>query len=473
VRKFLRASFIYRILASVYAWFGVQWRESRIVSRFLAPVRKEPAGGILYRISQKIHMALCFVFEKLRLTKVFNGSIFSRCYLWCAIGITLAPVLPTMALLVLAVLSFAAFIIQFGCDREKKVPYSPVNKYIVLYAFIYIVATFTSVNVMGSLKGGLLTVLFVLFAVILQSAVQSKKQFDLLFYLMVAAGTVVSLYGLMQYVFGAAGAENWVDEEMFGSVTRVYSTLENPNVLAEYLLIVIPMAFAGILAGKGKLKKVIFALCFAVMALCMILTFSRGGWLGLLVAAAVFLIMLDRRFILLGIVGLIAMYFVLPDSILNRFLSIGDLGDSSTSYRVAIWMGTIAMLKDYWLCGIGPGVDGFNKIYPIYSYNAATAQHSHNLFLQITCDAGICGIVIFLAILFKYFRTAASAVSRETDKKSRYFQIASVSSMCGFLVQSMTDYSFYNYRVMFLFWVLVAFGIIAARRSELTEDRLW
>jgi hypothetical protein len=41
--------------------------------------------------------------------------------------------------------------------------------------------------------------------------------------------------------------------------------------------------------------------------------------------------------------------------------------------------------------------------------------------------------------------------------------------MCGFLVQSMTDYSFYNYRVMFLFWVYLAVGLLYARRAELEE----
>lgn len=87
------------------------------------------------------------------------------------------------------------------------------------------------------------------------------------------------------------------------------------------------------------------------MCLCMLLTMSRGGWLGLLLAGAVFLVMMDRRFILLGVVGLVALYFILPETMIERFTSIGDLTDGSTSYRLSIWLGTISMLKDYWLCG--------------------------------------------------------------------------------------------------------------------------
>ena len=40
------------------------------------------------------------------------------------------------------------------------------------------------------------------------------------------------------------------------------------------------------------------------------------------------------------------------------------------------------------------------------------------------------------------------------------------------MVQAMTDYSFYNYRVMFLFWAYLALGGLAARRGQLPEGRL-
>lgn len=75
-------------------------------------------------------------------------------------------------------------------------------------------------------------------------------------------------------------------------------------------------------------------------------------------------------------------------------------------------MGTIAMLKDYWLCGIGPGTGAFNLVYPAYSYNAANAQHAHNLFLQIMSDGGVVALVVFLLIIFIFCRVICSALSR-------------------------------------------------------------
>ena len=158
---------------------------------------------------------------------------------------------------------------------------------------------------------------------------------------------------------------------------------------------------------------------------------------------------------------------------ISRFTSIGNLTDNSTSYRVYIWIGTLAMLKDYWLCGIGPGDGAFNMVYPAYSYNGIVAPHAHNLFLQIVCDAGIAALGVFLLLLFVYFRMLCSAMSREKDPASRLLQIAFTAGVCGFLVQAMTDYSFYNYRVMFLFWAVLALGAASARRTSLPEGRLF
>ena len=79
---------------------------------------------------------------------------------------------------------------------------------------------------------------------------------------------------------------------------------------------------------------------------------------------------------------------------------------------------------------------------------------------------------MFLLLLFVYFRMLCSAMSREKDPASRLLQIAFTAGVCGFLVQAMTDYSFYNYRVMFLFWAYLAIGALAARRDELAKGGL-
>ena len=302
----------------------------------------------------------------------------------------------------------------------------------------------------------------------------SRRQLDALIALLVLMGAAVSCYGILQYLFrwGYQSAA-WVDSSMFSSIRfRVPATLDNPNMLGQYLILLIPLGGAKLLTAKSWLARGVWFGCCGAMCVCMILTFSRGAWLGLLFAGAVFFVLLNPRLILLAPVALAALWFFLPDAVIDRFASIGNLGDASTSYRVYIWMGTLAMLKNYWLCGIGPGADAFNMVYPAYSFNGIAAPHSHNLFLQIVCDAGIAALAVFVILLFVYFRMMCAAISREHDWSSRVHQIAFTSGVFGFMVQAMTDYSFYNYRVLFLFWTYLALGALCTRRRRLPEGRL-
>ena len=393
-------------------------------------------------------------------------------FIWSSLTLVLAPLLPTMAMLGLTLASIVSLLLAFGCERQRKLVYSPANKYILLFAFVYIAATLTSVSVSGSLQGGSLITLFVLFAIVIQNSVTDLRELDTMICAFVLSGVIVSAYGIYQYITGVTGAAAWLDSDMFSGIgVRVFSTLDNPNMLAAYLLLVIPFSGACILVAKRPVLKLIFTGCFGVMLLCMVLTFARGGWLGLVVAVAVFLVMLDRRFIILGIAALILLYFTLPDVILDRFLSIGNVKDSSTAYRLSIWLGTIAMLRDYWFTGIGPGTTAFNRVYPLYSYNTAAAQHAHNLYLQIMCDAGVSGIIVFLIILFTYFRAMSTAVSAERNKGTKILQIAAISSVLGFLVHGAADHLFYNYRVTLVFWAVLGLGLLIARRGDLTAER--
>ena len=194
----------------------------------------------------------------------------------------------------------------------------------------------------------------------------------------------------------------------------------------------------------------------------------RGGWLGLLVSLALMLVLLDRRFIVLGFVALLGLLALMPRGIVERFMSLASAqADSSNHYRFSIWMGTLNMLKDYWLTGVG--LDAFRLVYPAYSYSAAVSQHAHNLYLQIACDCGIAGIVVFLGTLVSFLRTAGSAVgaaAREGDRVRRMRIIAIISGVVGFLIQGIAEYSFYNYRVMLVFWVLIGLGAAIAEGSE-------
>ncbi|MDO4173601.1 MAG: glycosyltransferase [Eubacteriales bacterium] len=483
----------------IYMIFCIVWKDIResktfaVLSRIGRWIVREITGSLLFawatgqdneqpqksRLFRKLHMLVWKLFHALRLDRLMHGSIFMNTLLWCALAMILAPLVPTIVLLALVLASFLSLLCTFGNSKQQELAYSPVNKWMYLYAVVYLLAVVTSVSVSGSLYVGALTVFFLLFYTVLTTVIRKWSQLHMLLVGMLGAGVLVALYGFWQYVHPTEYAAAWVDSDMFSSITaRVYSTLANPNVLGIYLLLVIPICAALMLSAPGKLKKILYAVAGVLLIGCLMLTYSRGCYLALLFEIAIFLVLLDYRFLFLGIVALLLCPLYLPDTIIDRFSSIGNLGDSSTAYRVNIWIGTLRMLKDYWLCGIGPGEGAFNVIYPSYGLSAIEAPHAHNLFLQITCDAGIVGLAVFVLLIISFLRTCCTAMKKERHRDAKLFQIAAVSGCLGFLLEGMTDYAFYNYRVMFLFWGFLGLGVLFAKADKLKEadlggERLW
>ena len=474
VKTVFRASLLYRFLAALCLWFSGQWWGSGIIQWFIHPPlsleQAQSESSVFYRLWQWLHRLLCALYRILHLNVLLGDSILRQGWLFAGAAAVLAPLLPTMAVLGLALLGFVSLLINLMAQPDRQLVFSPVNRYIWLYAALYAAGTLFSVTLRGSLLGGVLTVAFILFAIVLQNLIETRRQLDVLIFCMVLAGTAVALLGISQYFlrWGYQSAA-WVDSDMFGDAFRVPSTLENPNMLGQYLILAIPLGGAGLLSAKTWGGRLFYLVCCGIMAVCMLMTLSRGAWLGLLFAGFIFVLFLQPRLLLLTPIALVALYFVLPDAIITRFASIGNLEDQSTSYRVYIWLATLDMLKDYWLCGIGPGEAAFNMVYPKYSYSGIVAPHSHNLFLQIVCDAGIVALVVFLLMLIAFARELCGAFCREKDWYSKTHQAAILGGVVGFMAQAMTDYSFYNYRVMFLFWTFLALGTLVARRDALKE----
>ena len=469
ITKILQASILWRALDRLADWMGGQWRASRVVKAFLNPTQRGEGASRTSVFAWLFGLALRvlrWLYDKLRLEKLFDGSIFTNFWLWTALTVGFAPLPPTMVTAGLGLVALCSFVLALAREKGRELVYTPVNKYILLYCCIFAVGTLTSVTPADSLRVGLLTIFFTLFALIPINAVDSREKLERTVTILIFAGAAVCLYGLFQFVFRTGyQSEAWVDSDMFAGISfRMTSTFDNPNMLAQYLLLLIPLAGACLINDFAHRKKRwLWLSCCGVLCACMLLTFSRGGWLALLFAGVVFLVLMNPRLLVLAPFALIALYFVLPDTIIQRFTSIGDLSDHSTSYRVSIWLGSLRMLSDYWLCGIGPGNVAFNTVYPTYSYDEIVTPHTHNLFLQIMSDAGVCALIVFCIILWCFFRRMGAGVHKAGDKRGRVLQIAFFSGMAGFMVQAMTDYSFYNYRVMLLFWIYLGLGMTAAK----------
>ncbi len=374
----------------------------------------------------------------------------------------LTPLAPTMAMVGLSLLTLGALVIKSIIDPNFRWKYDGLGFLLLGFILIYLFAAVSSFAMVKSLSIWAIYTVFIGGYFLIINLIENKKQLSNLLVTFAVSGLVVCAYGICQYIFGWDTQQAWMDEEMFSDIKmRIYSTLGNPNVLGEYILLVLPVAIGLMWTRKGLLPKLTYGGISGVLLLALILTFSRGCWVGLMVAAGVFVTFAAGKLWGVGLIALPIIPAILPESIINRFTSIGDMKDSSTSYRVYIWMGTLAMIRDFWISGIGMGTEAFTAVYPFYSYNGIVAPHSHNLFLQILVESGILGIAVFGIILCFFLKRMVTGYQLGGGKgQTLSTLICAISAgVCGFLVQGLFDNCFYNYRVLLVFWQVIGFGM--------------
>lgn len=379
------------------------------------------------------------------------------------------PLAPTIALLGLIMITALSYCIRLFRDKGMRFRVSILDYFVVLFGIVLFYSSITSYTPDSSLFSLLIYAACIVFYFILVNTIKTRQQLYALVVLLVLATTVASLYGLYQLKTVGATSEAWVDTTLFEDIkARVGSTFENPNVLGEYLVIIIPVAISMLWGQKSWISKLVTSGLTVIMLVCLVYTYSRGAYLGLMIAFALFAVLRDRRFVILGAIGLLMLPFVLPPSVINRFASIGNLTDTSSFYRISVWLGSLKIVKDYWPSGIGLGLEPFKLIYPKYSLNAAYAHHSHNIYIQLLIETGIAGFLVFAAMILVYYKTLFAGFHRTKDKFISTFMIAAASGMAGYLAQGMVENIWYNNRVLLTFWVMLALGMIA--KAIITKD---
>lgn len=375
-------------------------------------------------------------------------------------AVFVAPLIPfsSMPLAGICIWTMLSLVIKSLITADFKWKRDGLGAALILFLAVLLVSCIFSFAMKASLVVWMMYFVFISFYFAIINTVTTRAQLYGLLRVLVISAALVALYGVMQYVFGWTTKNAWIDEEMFEEETmRVFSTLANPNVLGEYLLLVLPVSVAFFLKDRAKsLSKWVYLLISGVIFLCLILTQSRGCWLGFALSVAVFVTFYEGRLWSLIPLALCILPFVIPQTIVDRLLSIGDMNDSSTSYRVFIWMGTFGMLRHYIFGGIGMGEAAFNEVYPFFSYNAIIAPHSHNTYLQLLVEAGIPALAVFVAIIVIYLQNTRR-IYKQRNKKTfnSTMALALGAGVCGFLLQSLFDYTFYNYRVMAVFFMIL------------------
>lgn len=314
-----------------------------------------------------------------------------------------------------------------------------------------------------------------LFYVMLLSALRGERAVWRMANALVLLGVAVSLFALYHYFFiGVVEAAE--------GVRRILGVYHSPNALGLFLGRVEPVALAlavgfpfrasreapladgvmGWIEGRGPGWPYLAAA--ALLAPSLLLSFSRGAWLGVGVAVLLIAALRGKRAALALAGGAAAAL-----AALSPFLGVGRLASLvTTSQRLYVWRSSLNMLADRPLTGVG--LDNFLYYYREGGYMLPEAwaepnvSHPHNLLLDHWLRLGVLGLAALAWLQVSFWRRGLALFRRLEGHSLQLVVIALMASMADFLAHGLLDNSYFLIDLAVVFWL--TYGLMEVMEKE-------
>jgi hypothetical protein len=320
---------------------------------------------------------------------------------------------------------FISWIIRLVTDREEKVYFYP---WISIPFFLILALSIAGINrslAPGVIKISSLWVMFECWLVFLYMANNLKDRKTIYLVIAVLLSTLVlqAAIGFAQkFTGGHLGLGLFGEAEQSfremragaGTVSRVGGTIGSPNKLAGYIGLILPINLALFFAPIDRRYKIMLLLpVFILSSALELITFSRGGWLGLGIGGTITLYWclarLTRRKVisLILLVGLLVTSFIttiaLVESVRRRLFK-EDYGAAYTRIPMAL----VAANMIYHNPLLGVGLVNYTSVSAGYDISREAISYTfpmpvHNEFLLVASELGLPALGLFLLILIVIF----------------------------------------------------------------------
>ena len=364
----------------------------------------------------------------------------------------------------------------------------PATVFLILFFALGLIATVVNRVPIEQAFGGLLftldaAVLFYLARMVGFDVHQAMAGVAALVALLFAAGVIAILQALLRPdVFGLTALIG-----RFGEAYRLASIFGDPNVFAALISATAPFAVMGAIHASRRRDRWLCLLLVFGLVLPLWLSFSRGGWLGMLTGFSIATLILDRRAWLVGI-AMIALGFGVattmprnlaaptssetPPNVIDSTQERIDTIGKGQDLRTLFILNAVPILHDHPLVGVGPGRYGgaIAKIFgtPVYREYGTTALFTDpqqdtvdDFWLHTAVEGGVLGVLALagamLTIAIPIYRAALSAKGRR-----RILLVGIAAAGTSLVINSLTTMLLEANSVAFVFWFLLGIGSMLA-----------
>jgi O-antigen ligase len=321
---------------------------------------------------------------------------------------------------------------------------------------------------------GLLTLLlYIGFFCLVRVSITDERRLRLLSWAVAVGATLVAGYALVQ----KAGLDPIWDGFLPGG--RVFSSIGQANALAAYLVLAIAISVP-LVAGVSTAVRAVALVAIGAMTAALVLTQSRGGFLGFLAATVVFAVVslltfsAPTRRLRYAVAAALAGVIVALAAAASAAGGVDRLtsSDSSIRFHLDAWRVAAQIAVEHPVLGTGP--ETFPDVFPEYSHDVLPADRAnaldafrvespHDVYLGIAAGSGIPALVAYLAVIAGFLVIVVRGL-RGATRDLRLALVAALAAVAGHLV---TDaFMSADVTATWLFWVVLGAVVAVVSQSN-------
>jgi len=303
-------------------------------------------------------------------------------------------------------------------------------------------------------------ILFLPFILSVIICVHSIERLRIMIYISVGIMIYVSLYSL---VHGGVGSGNYFQDE---------------NDLSLFINMWLPFCFYLFLAEKEKVKKIFYAIGVIVGLASVVISFSRGGFVGLIAMVAVLWLFSPRKILSLSLILSLAffVYLVGGQEYKQEMSTVTDTKEGTAEARILSWETAWDMFLDN---PLGVGGRNFEVRFPEYQgdrfLRGMWGRVAHSLWFTLIPETGIIGILIYFMLLYYNIKDIfvikrVNELRNNSDARYLYYlSLAMLSSFVGFFASATFLSVLYYPHYWYMTAIIVASVNITKRYREVSD----
>ena len=355
---------------------------------------------------------------------------------------------------------------------------SPLDVPLMAFLGLAAISTITSFSFFNSSLPLISTATSIAGALLIAGTIRTRRD-------LVRATTVITSVGVVLGLLGMS--KIWILSRHFGLgfalTNRLWLPGSGPNGLAGHLVVSIPLMLSLILARLRRWLSALLSVLLVAAILCLVFSYSKGGWLGFVVSVGAFFVMGRRkgmkamaqrqRWVTVAsvVVGAVLVIFITLGQVVPRALE--RMADPlSLSSRAFFWKLSERIIAEHPLVGVG-----MNNYYTHASVGhsietvlevdvrKSVLYHPHSTYLDIAEGMGVTGLCAYLFLLTTFFVRGAALLRLMPRGQLASIVQGLVAAIMGFAVHGLFDLEFCSSE-----W---KYGLFACMGLLIATERVW